>query len=340
MKIFITGGTGFIGGHLVRHLLDRGDSVVIATRSPEKYQDDNSGKKRQSDKEQKPGKSDSQGKSDGPGESDNSGMGQEQGKRDNPVRYVSIEGNLPELMEGCDAVVNLAGESLFGKRWTAGVKRRLYDSRIRTTRKLVDAMREMDSKPALLLSGSAVGYYGDCGSDKITEKRSAGNDFLAGLSRDWEQAAMEAEHIGVRVVIPRIGVALGTEGGALATMLPVFRAFLGGSIGSGEQYFPWIHVDDLCLSFLYAMDDDTITGPYNASSPNPVTMDDFSKALGDTLSRPSIFRVPEFGLNMVLGEAAIMITTSLRVIPEKITDNGFRFNHEQVGEALRDLLKD
>ncbi len=298
MNVFITGGTGFIGGHLVRHLADRGDSVVIATRSPEKHKDEES------------------------------------------VRYVSLEGNLPEHIEGCDVVVNLAGESLFGKRWTAAVKRRLYDSRIRTTRKLVDAMREMESKPALLLSGSGVNYYGDCGSDKITEKRGSGNDFLAGLCRDWEQAAMEAEQIGVRVVTPRISVALGTDGGALATMLPVFRAFLGGSIGSGEQYFTWIHVDDLCRSFLYAMDDDSIKGPYNASSPNPVTMDDFSKALGDVLSRPSIFRVPEFGLNLVLGEAAVLVTTSLRVIPEKITDKGFRFNYEQVGEALRNLLQD
>ncbi len=298
MKIFITGGTGFIGGHLVRHLSGRGDSIVIATRSPEKR------------------------------------------KGDESVRYVSLKGNLTEHMEGCDVVVNLAGESLFGKRWTAAVKRRLYDSRIQTTRKLVDAMRKMDSKPALLLSGSAVGYYGDCGSDKITEKRGVGNDFLAELCRDWEHAALEAENIGIRVVNPRIGVALGKEGGALATMLPVFRAFLGGSIGSGEQYFPWIHVDDLSRSFLHAMDDDSVTGPYNAASPNPVIMDDFSKALGDVLSRPSLFRVPEFGLNLVLGEAAIMITTSLRVIPEKITEKGFRFNYEQVSEALRQLLLD
>ena len=322
MKVFITGGTGFIGGHLVRHLQARGDSIVIATRNPEKH------------KKEDPGKADKPGKTDEPGN-------KQVPRQDRvPVRYVSLDGDLAELLEGCDVVVNLAGESLFGKRWTEGVKKRLYDSRVRTTRKLVDAMRKLDSKPALLLSGSGVNYYGDCGSDKITEKRGAGNDFLAGICRDWEQAALEAEQIGVRVVTPRISVVLGTEGGALATMLPVFRAFLGGSIGSGEQYFPWIHVDDLCRSFLYVMDDDSITGPYNAAAPNPVTMDDFSKALGDVLSRPSIFRVPEFGLNLVLGEAAVLVTTSLRVIPEKITEKGFRFKYEQVSEALRHLLQD
>ncbi len=296
MKIFITGGTGFIGGHLVRALVERGDTVVVATRSPEK-------------------------------------------KGDSPsVRFVSLEDGLAGHLEGCDVVVNLAGESLFGKRWTAPVKKRLRESRIRTTRSLVDAMGRLDNKPALFISASAVGYYGDRGSDKVTEKHPAGGDFLAELCREWEQAAVEAEKYGIRVVNPRIGVALGREGGALATMLPVFRSFVGGSIGAGTQYFPWIHVDDLCRSFLFAMDNSAISGPFNASAPNPVTMDEFAKSLGSTISRPSLFRVPEFGLNLVLGEAAIMITTSLRVIPEKILGEGFRFRFEHVEHALEDIL--
>lgn len=298
MNVFITGGTGFIGGHLVRALVERGDTVIIATRSPEK-------------------KSDSQS-----------------------VRHVTLEDGLSGHLEGCDVVVNLAGESLFGKRWTNSVKKRLRGSRIRTTRSLVEAMGRLDSKPALFLSASGVGYYGECGSDTVVEDRPAGDDFLAELCQDWELAAREAEQFGIRVVTPRIGVALGREGGALSTMLPVFRAFIGGSIGAGTQYFPWIHVEDLCRSFLFAMDSSAISGPYNASAPNPVTMDEFAKALGKSISRPSMFRVPEFGLNLVLGEAAIMITTSLNVIPKKILGEGFRFRFEHVDDALKDLLAD
>ncbi len=296
MNVFITGGTGFIGSHLVRALTGRGDSVVIATRSPERH-------------ENKEG-----------------------------VRYVPFDEGLREHLAGCDVVVNMAGESLFGKRWTEKVKKRLWDSRIQTTRKLVDAMRAMDRRPALLLSASGVNYYGDCGTDKITESRGPGNDFLAELTREWEHAAAEAGELGVRVSTPRISVALGGDGGALATMLPVFRAFLGGSIGPGSQYFPWIHVEDLCRSFLFVMDNESISGPWNAAAPNPVTMKEFTRELGNALSRPSLFRVPEFALNMALGEAAVLVTTSLRVIPEKILENGFEFHFPHVGDALADIL--
>lgn len=298
MKVFMTGGTGFIGGNLVRALVERGDSVIVATRNPDRH---------------------------------------EAGKQ---VRYITLEKGLAEHLGGCDVVVNLAGESLFGKRWTTAVKKRLHESRIRTTRMLVDVMRKMEDRPALMLSGSAVGYYGDHGSDKVTESSSSGSDFLAELCRDWEHAALEAGQLGVRVVTPRVGVVLGRNGGALATMLPVFRAFLGGSIGAGTQYFPWIHVDDLCRSFLFIMDNDGINGACNATSPNPVTMDEFSRELGRALSRPSLFRVPEFALNTVLGEAAAMITTSLRVIPEKILEEGFRFHHARISEALTDILSE
>jgi uncharacterized protein len=296
MKVYMTGGTGFIGSHLISALTGRGDSVIAATRNPDKQ------------------------------------------KELEGVRYVPFGEGIAEHLAGCDVVVNLAGETLFGKRWTTKVKKRLRDSRIQTTRMLVDAMRSMKNSPGLLLSASGVNYYGDCGTEKITEDRGPGSGFLAELTRDWELAAADAVQLGIRVTTPRISVVLGNDGGALATMLPVFRAFIGGSIGAGTQYFPWIHVDDLCRSFLFAMDNEGISGAWNAAAPKPVTMNEFARELGRTLSRPSLFRVPEFALNMALGEAASLVTTSLRVVPEKIMKEGFDFRYPDIGDALNDLL--
>ncbi|MFO8030042.1 MAG: TIGR01777 family oxidoreductase [Cyclonatronaceae bacterium] len=299
MKIFMTGGTGFIGSHLTRMLADRDDTVVIASRNPEKKSP----------------------------VSDN-------------VQYVSLKGNLAEYMEGCDLVVNLAGESIYGKRWTKQVKKRIRESRIQTTLKLVDTMRILDKKPDTFISASAVHYYGDCGAEKVTEERGPGSGFLSEVCQDWEAVSREAESLGIRVVNPRTGVALGTEGGALATMLPVFRGFIGGSIGSGSQFFPWIHVEDLCRSMIFAAGNRELAGPFNATAPNPVTMDEFAETLGDILSRPSFFRAPEFGLKLALGEAATMVTDSLRIIPSKLAENGFVFNYQELGEALKHLLQE
>ncbi len=304
MNIFMTGGTGFIGGHLSRLLLARGDSITIATRNPEKraaQTEDNGGSNR--------------------------------------VRFVPVDKDLSSYMDGSDVVVNLAGENLFGKRWTKKVKKRLYDSRIQLTRSLVDAMRQLDKKPDVFLSGSAVGYYGDCGSEKLTEKRGAGNDFLARMCHDWENTALDAENLGIRVVLSRTGVTLGREGGALATLLPVFKAFIGGSVGSGTQYFPWIHIDDVCESMVFAVRNKDLAGPFNATAPKPVTMNEFARTLGDVVSRPSLFRVPEFALNMVLGnDAASMITNSHRAIPARLRENGFTFRYDDIGQALGQIM--
>ncbi len=305
MNVFLTGGTGFIGRHLSELLFEQGDSVTIATRNPDKYA--------------------AQARDNG---------------RDTRVQFIPLESDLSLHMKECDVVVNLAGENLFGKRWTSSVKKRLYDSRMQTTRSLVDALKRLDKKPDVFLSGSAVGYYGDCGSEKLTEKRGAGNDFLARMCSDWENAALDAESLGIRVVLSRTGVTLGRGGGALATLLPVFKAFIGGSVGSGTQYFPWIHIDDVCESMVFAIRNKDFSGPFNATAPKPVTMNEFAKALGDVISRPSLFRVPEFALNLVLGnDAASMITNSHRAIPERLRENGFDFRYDDIGQALSQILK-
>lgn len=306
MNVFMTGGTGFIGRHLSRMLIANNFSVVVATRNPDRYVSADSG--------------------NGTGEPDSG------------LRYVRLREDMTEDLENCQVVINLAGESLFGKRWTPRVKKRLYDSRIQTTRLLISGMQKLGRKPDLFLSASGVNYYGDCGDDDVTEERGSGDDFLAALCRDWEATAREAESMGIRVINPRFGVALGADGGAMAVMLPVFRAFIGGSIGPGGQYFPWIHIDDLCRSILFAIENTAIEGPYNATAPDQVTMDTFVNTLGSVLSRPSFFKVPEFGVNMVLGEAALLLTASLKVIPDKIRKHGFSFHYDKLRPALEHLM--
>ncbi|MEX0680595.1 MAG: TIGR01777 family oxidoreductase [Balneolales bacterium] len=310
----MTGGTGFIGGRLGSHLKETGNSLIIATRYPHRYisQKDNIVRHPQT------------GFS-----SEGNGTG---------VQYVPLQDDMSEFIMGCRVIINLAGESLLGKRWTPRVRKRLYDSRIRTTQSVVNSIKHLERKPDLMISVSGVDYYGDTGKALVTEKNKAGKGFLADLCREWEFAAMEAESQGVRVVIPRFGIILGREGGALPVMIPVFKAFLGGSIGPGSQFFPWIHIRDLCRTVLFAMENDHITGPFNAVAPNPVTMDDFAVALGRVLSRPSLFKIPEFVLKIVLGEAAGMMTGSHRICPDKLQETGFSFEYPKIGDALSDLL--
>ncbi|MDG5767998.1 TIGR01777 family oxidoreductase [Balneolales bacterium ANBcel1] len=319
MNVFMTGGTGFIGRYLARKLTDHGFSVTIATRSPEHHQNSNSDKP-----------------ATNPGDQVSGGPLHNAPR----IRYVPLADDLTASVDGCDVVVNLAGESLFGKRWTSSVKKRLYDSRIGTTRDLVTAIGNADSKPALFLSASAVGYYGDRGEERITEDMGSGSDFLATICRDWENESLKASDLGVRVANPRIGIALGRGGGALGPMLPVFQAFLGGSLGPGSQFFPWIHIEDLCRSFLHVIRNESMEGPYNATGPEPVTMDAFTSELGRVLSRPSLFKVPQFALNVALGEAATMLTTSLRAVPAKLEQDGFSFEYADAGRALESLLTD
>lgn len=313
MKVFIAGGTGFIGGHISQMLVENDVSVVIATRYPERYDSPETGLEED--------------------------MPADQG--DQPkgtVRYVGLGDDMTDAIRGCRVVINLAGESLSGKRWSATVKKRLYNSRVQITRSLSAAIRKTDTKPELFISASGINYYGDSGEELVTESRGPGKDFLATLCRDWEEAALEARKAGVRVVTPRIGVVMGNNGGALSVMLPVFRAFVGGAIGPGTQYFPWIHVDDLCGLFRFLMDHDHVEGPVNATAPEQVTMDDFAATLGSVLSRPYFLKVPKLLLNLVLGEAAVMLTSSLRVEPEVAKKSGFEYRYPELRPALEHLL--
>jgi uncharacterized protein len=241
-------------------------------------------------------------------------------------------------VDGSDIVINLAGESLFGQRWTDSVKKSIYDSRIDATRELVDAMRAASSAPDLFISGSAVGIYGDSGDAVLTEESLIGDDFLARVCRDWEKEAREAESLGVRLAIPRVGIVLERDGGMLEQMKRPFRLFAGGPLGDGKQYIPWIHMRDLCRALIYPMENPEFTGVYNACSVSPETMNRFAKVLGEIMNRPSFFRVPTFALRTVLGEAADPVLSSLRVHPVKLQESGFTFEFADLGVALSDIF--
>lgn len=252
-------------------------------------------------------------------------------------KFISWD-DITSVIENIDVVINMAGENLFGQRWTDAVKKRLYESRILTTRKLVDAIRASVNKPDVFISTSGVNYYRDSGDDVISEESDSGDDFLANLCKDWEKEAELASTLGVRVVIARFGIVLEKDGGVIEKMKLPFNLFLGGPIGSGDQYMPWIHMEDLCRILIFAMENDQLTGALNACSPEPVTMNDFANALGKVMNRPSFFRVPEFVLNIVLGEAAVPVTGSLRVQPKVLQKSGFEFEFDDIELALADVM--
>jgi uncharacterized protein len=264
-----------------------------------------------------------------------------------PQRYKSEEAknqkfiswdDLSDVMERTDVIINLAGESLFGQRWTAKVKENIYNSRILTTRKLVDAIRASVNKPDVFISASGVNYYKSAGTEVITEAGEADNNFLANVCKDWEKEASLASELGVRVVISRFGVVLEKDGGVIEKMKLPFSLFVGGPIGSGNQYMAWIHMNDLCRSIQFAIENENMSGVYNATSPEPVTMNEFAAAMGKIMRKPSYFRVPEFVLNFILGEAAMPVITSLRVQPKVLQISDFEFEYEDIGLALADIL--
>lgn len=297
-KILITGGTGFIGKYLTQTLLKEGHYITIITRSPDKYTE----------------------------------------KQSKNRSYIGWEDDLKSAMDEHDIVINLVGENLFGQRWTDEVKQRIYDSRIDSTKLLTDAMSESESVPELFISASAVGIYGDNGDQILDESASAGDDFLAKVCVDWENESKKAKELGVRVVNPRIGIVLEENGGMIEKMVLPFKFGVGGPIGSGEQYVPWVHMTDLCNAIAFPIENESIKGPYNACSPEPETMNVLAKKMGRVLNRPSIFRVPEFVLNIALGEAAKPVVSSLRVQPKVLQTSGFEFIFEDLEEALADIL--
>jgi len=241
----------------------------------------------------------------------------------------------PDDFAGCQAVIHLAGEPV-AQRWTTGARQRILNSRIEGTRSLVAALRHQP--PAVLVSASAIGYYGSRGDEILTENSPAGSDFLAQVALGWEREARAAETSGVRVVTPRIGIVLGRGGGALAKMTTPFRLGVGGRLGSGDQWMSWIAVDDLVTLVEFALMDTALSGPVNAVAPNPVTNADFTRELAAALHRPAIFPVPEFALKLLFGEMSQMLLGSQRVIPEAALRAGFRFRFTEAGEALRQIF--
>jgi hypothetical protein len=305
MRVFLTGGTGLVGNRLIQHLQKRQDKVVLLTRRPEVAR-------------QKFGPTVSVVEGD-------------------PTK----PGPWMDSVAECDAVINLAGENVFARRWSDDFKNLMCESRIKATENVVQALtknRSANGAARTLVNASAIGYYGFHDDQELTEESPPGIDYLAKLCVDWEQAAHAAESAGVRVVMVRIGVVLDKEGGALAKLLTPFKLFVGGPAGSGKQWMSWIHHEDLIGIFLLALDRPEASGPMNGTGPNPLTNKEFSRALGRALHRPSFFPTPAFGLRMMLGEVADVVVKGQKVLPKKALSLGYKFQFPQIDAALMDLL--
>jgi uncharacterized protein (TIGR01777 family) len=247
------------------------------------------------------------------------------------------EGSLEQGVAWCDAIISLAGENIFAKRWDPAFKQRLWASRHEGTRAL--ALLAARRQIKVMIGSSAVGYYGPRASEELDERAPPGTDFPAQMCVDWEGALAPAEAAGVRCARARIGVVLAREGGALLRMLPFFRFGLGGPIGDGRQWFSWIHIDDLVALLVWILENDSARGAYNASAPQPVTMGEFARTLGRVLHRPAILPVPALALRLRYGEGANVLLTGQRVLPARAQAEGFRFAHPLLEGALRDLTR-
>ncbi len=314
----MTGASGLIGSALVRALLARGDEVAVLTRNPERAQVRH---------REAPAAGES-----GP---ESSGRAEPTFASWDPVG----EAAPAQALENRDAIVHLAGEPV-ARRWSESVKRAIRDSRVIGTRNLLEGMRALpsESRPATLLSASAVGYYGRRGPEPIDEEASPGNDFLARVCVEWETEARAAEALGARTLEIRIGIVLHRSGGALAQMLRPFRLGLGGPIGSGEQYMAWIHRDDLVAMMLCALEDERWSGPVNGTAPEPVTNREFTRALGRALNRPALLPVPTLALRALYGEMAQVMTGGVRAVPAKALVLDYDFERPSLEKALRAAL--
>lgn len=300
MRLLITGATGLIGRPLCRLLSDEGHTVIALSRSPR-----NAG-----------------------------GMAAEK-----VYEWQSQSGPPPaEALEAIDAVVHLAGEPIAGRRWTDEQKRRIRDSRVISTRHLVNGISAASPRPAALISSSAVGFYGDRGDERLDEDAAPGQGFMPEVCREWEAEAARAGESGVRVVLVRTGVVLARGGGALEKMLPPFRLGVGGRIASGRQWFPWIHLDDIVGIFRHAAFSPSLGGAVNGVAPAVVTNKEFTEQLARVLHRPALFPVPEFALRMMFGEMADVLLGSQRVIPRRLAESGYEFLYPQLMPALEDLV--
>jgi uncharacterized protein (TIGR01777 family) len=300
MKILVTGATGLIGRSLCRALTDESHTVAAVSRSPVKPR----------------------------------GLAVAEVYQWDPQ-----SGPLPQAaLDGVDVVVNLAGEPLDARRWSDQQKRLIRDSRVVTTRNLVEGLRSVDRKPAILVSGSAVGFYGDRGDEQLEETSPVGPGFMSEVCEEWEREAARASELGVRVVQVRTGVVLSGEGGALQKMLAVFKLGLGGPLGSGKQWFPWIHITDIVGIFRHAILTASLAGPINGVAPEPVTNGEFTRELARAVHRPAFLPVPEMALRVLMGEMAAVLFGSQRVVPKAALASGYEFHYPLLESALADLL--
>lgn len=251
---------------------------------------------------------------------------------------LTVEGEWENCFLEAEAVVNLAGAPLDGQRWSPAYKGMLRSSRIDTTHAIVRAWRDLGRLGGVLLNASAVGYYGDCGEATVTEECRRGDGFLPELCADWEAEALKAQEFSVRVVLLRTGLVLSAEGGMLSRMVPMFRWFLGGPLGNGRQWMPWIHIEDHIRMVLWLLEERQVSGPVNLCAPYPVRMSEFAASLGAVLRRPALMAVPSALVRLVVGEMADTILASQRVVPDVASGHGFRWRYPRLEPALRALL--
>jgi uncharacterized protein (TIGR01777 family) len=303
MRVAVTGGTGFIGQPLVHRLRQEGHSVIVLSRDIFRAKEILGDGIELVHWEA--------GMSSGPWESE---------------------------VNRADAIVNLAGEGIFAKRWSPAFKARIWNSRVYGTRQIVEAIGRRTHRPRVLINASAIGFYGSRGDEPVDEEGPPGTDFLAKMVQAWEAEAQTSESLGVRVVCLRIGVVLADDGGALAQMLPAFKLGLGGRMGSGQQYMSWIHRDDVVGIMLFALNHDQFQGIFNATAPHAVTNTEFSSALGHALHRPALLPMPAFALRLLLGEVAYVILTGQHVVPKAVTAAGYGFTYPRLDSALQSIL--
>ncbi|HEX7998469.1 MAG TPA: TIGR01777 family oxidoreductase [Pyrinomonadaceae bacterium] len=260
----------------------------------------------------------------------------------NGINWNPSEGTIDAAsLEGMEAAIHLAGENIAEGRWTDEKKRRIRESRVKGTRLLSETLAGLEQKPHTLLSASATGFYGDRGDELLTEQSASGKDFLAEVCREWELATQPAAQSGMRVVNLRFGVILSAEGGALKKMLTPFKLGVGGKIGSGRQYMSWIGIDDAVGAILFALETETLRGPVNVVSPQPVTNLEFTKTLGRVLSRPTIFSVPEFAARLAFGEVAdALLLSSTRVVPLRLKEAGYQFKYPELELVMHHIVSD
>ncbi len=301
MKVAITGATGFVGSRLVERLQSLGHAVVVLTRNPAAA------------------------------------------RQKFPIAvYKTVEilgydADWQSRIAGCDGVVNLAGTPIADQKWTPEYKQQILDSRLQTTANLVTAIAQADPKPQVLVNASAIGFYGTSETGEFNELSPAGNDFLAEVCGKWEAEATQVVATGTRLVILRLGIVLGM-GGALGKMLTPFRLFAGGPIGSGRQWFSWVHQDDVVNLIIKALTDQAMQGVYNATAPNPVRMTELCTTLGQQMQRPSWLPVPGFAIEALLGDGAVVVLEGQKVMPQQTLNSGFNYEYETLDRALAQIL--